>query len=84
MKERVDDVKEFPSSTAGPQPAELVEFALSKKVEGNGFFKEKEYCLALESYSKAIEVCPNNQENGDNLVSSTIIQYHHIIYLNFS
>lgn len=66
-EERAKDTEETFSCTTGQQPAELLEYALSKKVEGNGFFKEKEYYLAVESYSTAIEMCPKMQENNDNM-----------------
>ena len=71
MNERVEDAKEIFSGAGGLQPTELLELALRKKVEGNGLFKEKEYHLAVESYSKAIEICPKEQKYEENLVGTS-------------
>ena len=63
------------SSVTRRQSAELLDFAVCRKVDGNEFFKEKEYTLAIDSYSRAIEVCPKEEKNYDNLVSFLAVQY---------
>ena len=47
---------------------ELLNQALSAKEEGNNYYRDKEYDLAIQSYSQAISYCPDNQENKENLV----------------
>ena len=37
--------------------------ALSAEEEGNVFFRDKQYDLAVESYARAISLCPGNDEN---------------------
>ena len=68
-----DGKEMFSGDTAGLHPEVLLEYALTKKEEGNVFFKEKEYYLAIGSYSKAIEICPNMQGNNDYLVSASVL-----------
>jgi import receptor subunit TOM70 len=43
--------------------------ALDAKEEGNAFFRNKDYDEALESYSKAITFCPEDDINKENLAT---------------
>jgi len=45
------------------------EKALAAKEEGNDFFRSKEYDDALESYSRAIALCPEDDEHKDTLAT---------------
>lgn len=46
-----------------------LEKALAAKEEGNGYFRNKEYDDALESYSRAITYCPEDDANKENLAT---------------
>mmetsp|Transcript_23207 Transcript_23207/g.38703 ORF Transcript_23207/g.38703 Transcript_23207/m.38703 type:complete len:268 (+) Transcript_23207:52-855(+) len=51
-------------------PAQLVknlEEALAAKEEGNEYFRSKDFDEALEYYSRAIELCPDEEEYKENL-----------------
>lgn len=46
-----------------------LEKALGAKEEGNSYFRNKEYDDALESYSRAITYCPEDEANKENLAT---------------
>lgn len=46
-----------------------LEKALEAKEEGNNYFRNKEYDDALESYSRAITYCPEDDANKENLAT---------------
>ena len=43
--------------------------AIEAKEEGNNYFRNKDYDEALESYSRAITFCPEDDENKENLAT---------------
>jgi hypothetical protein len=47
---------------------EQIEEAQAAKEAGNNYFREKEYELAVESYSRAISLCIGNDKNQESLV----------------
>jgi tetratricopeptide (TPR) repeat protein len=46
-----------------------IEVSLQAKEEGNEYFRKKEYDDAVESYSKAIAYCPEDDQNKENLAT---------------
>lgn len=69
MAEKEDAIEElFTPSTLTREFDEQLTDSLSAKELGNNCFREKEYDLAIENYSKAISICPQNDENKENLV----------------
>jgi len=43
--------------------------AIEAKEEGNNYFRNRDYDEALESYSRAITFCPEDDENKENLAT---------------
>ena len=55
--------------TSGFEYVKSLEQAVEAKEEGNVFFRNKEYDDALESYSKAITFCPEDDEHKETLAT---------------
>ena len=45
-----------------------IEEATVAKEQGNAFFRDKEYDAAIDSYSRAIHLCPKSEEFKETLV----------------
>jgi tetratricopeptide (TPR) repeat protein len=63
-----DDIIEIPREETSNVEEDITE-ALKEKDQGNQFFREKLYDDSIESYSKAIMLCPKDTENKTNLAT---------------
>ena len=69
-----DAEEEKPTASGDDSSANLyyvksLEIAIEAKEEGNNFFRNKDYDESLESYSRAITFCPEDEANKDNLAT---------------
>ena len=69
--DNADGEGEFADCTEGEESVYIksLEKAIEAKEEGNNYFRNKEYDDALESYSRAITYCPEDDENKENLAT---------------
>lgn len=69
--DNADGEGEFADCTEGEESVYIksLEKAIEAKEEGNNYFRNKEYDNALESYSRAITYCPEDDENKENLAT---------------
>ena len=69
--DNADGEGEFADCTEGEESVYIksLEKAIEAKEEGNNYFRNREYDDALESYSRAITYCPEDDENKENLAT---------------
>jgi len=75
-----DLVEEVISKSSGSSEFEgNLEEALHAKEQGNAHYRDKEYDAAIDSYSRAIQMCPKDERNKENLVRTLTQRHIHIL-----